>query len=291
MANRETTVPANNRIGPDAPGHYPLPCTIAYMRPSRYTPAPYLIFRKDANLQVKPLLLIDVDGVISLFSGSGHPGHSGVASGFGTGPGVVRADRRHRPFPFGHGGRAPSGAGRTFRSRVVQRLGGEGRRVPPPPARASRVLAASELRRSAGRSRAHWKLDAIDAYARARAAGVDRRLRSTRRCRDWAAAREAGLDAAGAHRPGRGLRARPCRPARGVAPGAWRALPAPQATVRCRRAAATRALPALPATMALTRGAEPAGADDGTRRDTSHPAGGVIEGLVSRLPARLRRPL
>ena len=73
----------------------------------------------------------------------------------------------------------------------MQRLGGEGRRAPPPPARAARrrCRSCASIRRS-GRANAHWKLDAIDAYAGRAPAGVDRR-RVQRACHEWAGERRA----------------------------------------------------------------------------------------------------
>ena len=83
----------------------------------------------DEPLPTKPLLLVDVDGVISLF---GFPQHARPAGRFEMVDGIAHflsATRR----------RTPSSAGRRVRAGVVHRLGGEGERVPPPRARPRRA--------------------------------------------------------------------------------------------------------------------------------------------------------
>ena len=66
-----------------------------------------------------PLLMVDIDGVISLFAGRrGSPEPSAAHAA------VVPLDRRHTALPFGHRGRSPARAERAFRARLGQRLGG-----------------------------------------------------------------------------------------------------------------------------------------------------------------------
>ena len=88
-----------------------------------------------------PLLLVDIDGVISLFAFEGGPPAGGL----------VPLDRWHTPLPFCQGGRAPARAHGLLRVGVGQRLGGEGQRIPAPPAWAAEA-APLELRRQ---GRAH----------------------------------------------------------------------------------------------------------------------------------------
>ena len=128
----------------------------------------------------KPLLLVDIDGVISLFGGD-----------LTRQDGLFPLDRGHSPLPFGHRRRSPARAGRAFRAGLVQRLGGEGRRAPAPPARAAGRPAVPALR-PLGRPQ-----------QRALEARRDRRLRRRERalawiddalqrgCHDWASARAA----------------------------------------------------------------------------------------------------
>ena len=52
--------------------------------------------------------------------------------------GLVPLDRGHSPLSFVHRRRSPARPRRAFRARLVQRLGGEGQRASPPPARAAR---------------------------------------------------------------------------------------------------------------------------------------------------------
>ena len=125
--------------------------------------------------------MVDIDGVISLFGGS--PWRRG-----GSARGVLPLDRRHSPLPFVHGRRSPARARRAVRARLGQRLGGEGQRTPPPPARrcppGCRSCASTAMRPAA--LRAHWKLEAIDAYAGGRAlAWIDDALNDA--CHEWAA--------------------------------------------------------------------------------------------------------
>ena len=73
-----------------------------------------------------PLLLVDIDGVLSLFGGD-----------LGSHARLVPLDRGHSALPFVHRRRSPARPDRAFRAGLVQRLGGEGRRAPSTPARAA----------------------------------------------------------------------------------------------------------------------------------------------------------
>ena len=109
------------------------------------------------QMRTKPLLLVDIDGVISLFGAFGRTASAGQARSI---------DRRHPPLSFVHRRRAPARLCPTLRAGLVQRLGGEGRRVPPHllglPAACPSCASTAE---APGAPHAHWKLDAIDAYA------------------------------------------------------------------------------------------------------------------------------
>ena len=124
----------------------------------------------------KPLLFVDIDGVLSLF---------GLRTGQAS-SGDVDQRRRHRRICISATRlRAPSRPRRTVRPRLVQRMGGEGRRAPPPCASPARSAPLSHLPRATTARRA---LEA----RRDRApcgrppAGLDRR-RPDDACRAWAA--------------------------------------------------------------------------------------------------------
>ena len=89
---------------------------------------------------VRPLLMVDIDGVISLFGGDGSPARAA------PGGRLLPLDRGHTALPFGHRGRSPACARRSVRPGLGERLGGEGRRTPPPPARPARRAAPPALR-------------------------------------------------------------------------------------------------------------------------------------------------
>ena len=127
----------------------------------------------------RPLLMVDIDGVISLF---GAPRRARARRRRG----VLPLDRGHAPLPFVHRGRSPACARRALRARLGQRLGGAGQRTPPPPARAARAAAVPALRaRASGARNAHWKLDAIEPTpARRPLAWIDDALDDA--CHEWA---------------------------------------------------------------------------------------------------------
>ena len=137
-----------------------------------------------------PLLLIDVDGVISLF-------------GFDqTEPPEGRLTCRRRPAALDlRRRRGPPGApARHFRVRLVHGLGGPRRRAPPAPARPAPRLGAPDLPATSPEPAAHWKLAAIEAYAgpERAVAWIDDDHDDT--CHDWAA-EPPRADAADRHRP------------------------------------------------------------------------------------------
>ena len=106
----------------------------------------------------EPLLFVDIDGVISLF------GFAPDARPAGRFESSTASPTSFRPRPASTCVDWPS-----LRARLVQRLGGEGQRFLPAPARAAAAAAPScSFERDVGRSHAHWKLAAIEAYAGAR---------------------------------------------------------------------------------------------------------------------------
>jgi hypothetical protein len=146
------------------------------------------------NTTEKPLLMVDIDGVISLF---GAPGHSGLG----------------RPEPVGDGGaETPEG---TFHSvdgtlhflsstaaghllalaedfDLVWASGWEERAEEHLPHLLGLPEGLPYLRfeRSPGRTHAHWKLEAIEAYAGTRPlAWIDDAFNEA--CHEWAGEREA----------------------------------------------------------------------------------------------------
>ncbi len=128
----------------------------------------------------KPLLLVDIDGVISLFGGAG--------SAAAASRGLLPLDRRHSALPFGHRRRSPARPRGAFRARLVQRLGGEGRRAPAAPAGPPRRAAVPALRRArSAASNAHWKLEAIDALRRPARRWPGSTTRFNDACHEWAA--------------------------------------------------------------------------------------------------------
>ena len=139
-----------------------------------------------------PLLLIDVDGVISLF---GFDQTEPPAGRFVRG----RAPALH--LRRAAGARLARLAG-GLRVRLVHGLGGPRRRAPPAPARACpRGWAPPDASRRSPRPALHWKLAAIEAHA-----GPERPVAwiddgHDASCERWAAERP-GPDAAGRHRPG-----------------------------------------------------------------------------------------
>ena len=68
-----------------------------------------------------PALLVDIDGVISLW---GFPPRLHAR-------GVLGHRRRHRPFPFGRSRPQPARADGELRTGLVLRMGGQGQRLPP----------------------------------------------------------------------------------------------------------------------------------------------------------------
>jgi hypothetical protein len=143
-------------------------------------------------LQAKPLLLIDIDGVISLFEARPDAlDTSGAASRFGT----DRAGRFAMIDGIAHFLSATAGEHLLELSRPFDPVwcsGWEEKADEYLP----HLLGLPEswphlsFERSPGRSRAHWKLDAIDAFAGPRPlAWIDDSLDDE--CRVWAAEREA----------------------------------------------------------------------------------------------------
>ena len=132
----------------------------------------------ESSNPARPLLMIDIDGVLSLF-GKTAPGALAQASTTPGAGGAIPLDRRHTALPFGHGRRSPARARPAVRSRLGERLGGEGRGIPPAPARPARRTALPALRD--GRSPAAHGQRALEARCdrgtRGRApARMDRRL-------------------------------------------------------------------------------------------------------------------
>ncbi len=95
-------------------------------------------------------------------------------------------DRRHTPLPFVHRGRSPARRWRACSSSCGRAAG---RSAPtsicPICSGCRRSCRSCASTRAVGRSNAHWKLDAIDAYAGGRAlAWIDDALNDA--CREWA---------------------------------------------------------------------------------------------------------
>ena len=189
--------------------------------------------RRRAARPTDPCCMVDIDGVhLAVRRAAGTPRRAG---------GLVPLDRRHTPLPFGHGRRSPARASPSA-FELVWASGWEEKAdehlphllgLPP-------ALPFLRFERAAGRANAHWKLDAIDAYAGARPlAWIDDALNAA--CHEWAR-RARGADAARADR----ARARAHAGGRrqllaGVGAGRWRAaLTAPR---RARAAASETAAP------------------------------------------------
>jgi Swiss Army Knife RNA repair-like protein len=145
----------------------------------------------DAKERARPLLMVDIDGVVSLFGGWERPAWE-------------RDDRSSGPSPDGsfhsiegmpHFLSSTAAAHLLALSSVFELVWASGweeranEHLPhllglPP------ELPFLRFERTVGRSNAHWKLDAIDAYAGGRPlAWVDDALNSA--CHEWASARGA----------------------------------------------------------------------------------------------------
>ena len=153
----------------------------------------------------RPLLMVDIDGVISLFGvpAAGRPGRRYPARGACT-----------RSTAYSHFLSATAAAHLLELAELfdlVWASGWEERAEEhlPTAARAARRAAVPALRaRAPGNSDAHWKLEAIDALRRRAAAGLGRRLPSTTPA-SGGPARASEPDAAGGDRaPARAHRAR-----------------------------------------------------------------------------------
>jgi hypothetical protein len=136
----------------------------------------------------RPLLLIDIDGVISLFGGAGLPGQSSAASSAPEGsfhsiegiPHFLSATAAAHLLSL-----APS-------YELVWASGWEEKADEYLPRLLGLPAGLPHLRfpRAVGRSNAHWKLEAIDAFAGARPlAWIDDALNDA--CHEWASARQA----------------------------------------------------------------------------------------------------
>ena len=155
----------------------------------------------------RPLLLVDVDGVISLFGFAPHEQPAGRWA-------IVDG---HPAPALPHRGRAPAPPGRALRPRLVHGLGGEGRRSTPARSGAPAGLPHLAFDRHAGRGmQGHWKLAAIDEHA---GPGPRRWPGSTtpsRRALRRLGGGAPGPDAARRHAPARGPHRGPRRAARGL---------------------------------------------------------------------------
>ena len=128
--------------------------------------------------------MVDIDGVISLF---GVPEKDD--EGDGAPRGSLHAVDGTVHFLSVTAAAHLLGLAERVRARVGQRLGGAGRRTPAAAAGAAGGLPHLSFDREPGNSGAHWKLEAIERFARGRAlAWVDDCFNDA--CRRWAAARE-----------------------------------------------------------------------------------------------------
>jgi hypothetical protein len=136
----------------------------------------------------KPLLLIDIDGVISLFGGPGLPGQSDAGSSAPEGS-------FHSIEGIPHFLSATAAAhllSLQAHFELVWASGWEEKADEYLPRLLGLPAGLPFLRfpRAVGRSNAHWKLEAIDTYAAARPlAWIDDALNGA--CHEWASAREA----------------------------------------------------------------------------------------------------
>jgi hypothetical protein len=136
----------------------------------------------------RPLLLIDIDGVISLFGGAGLPGQSS------TGPSAP-AGSFHSIEGIPHFLSATAAAHLLSLEpsfELVWASGWEEKADEYLPRLLGLPAGLAHLRfpRAVGRSNAHWKLEAIDAFAGARPlAWIDDALNDA--CHEWASARQA----------------------------------------------------------------------------------------------------
>jgi hypothetical protein len=136
----------------------------------------------------KPLLLIDIDGVISLFGGPGLPGQNGAGSSAPEGsfhsiegiPHFLSATAAaHLLSLQPHFELVWASGWEEKADEYLPRLLGLPAGLP-----------FLSFPRAVGRSNAHWKLETIDTYAAARPlAWIDDALNEA--CHEWAGAREA----------------------------------------------------------------------------------------------------
>jgi hypothetical protein len=137
----------------------------------------------------KPLLLIDIDGVISLFGG---PSVSGVPDGHSAGEATGSFHSIDGMLHFLSATAAAHLLDLAPHFELVWCSGWEERADEHLPHLLGLPAGLPHLRfeRAVGRANAHWKLDAIDAYAGERAlAWIDDALGPA--CREWADARGA----------------------------------------------------------------------------------------------------
>jgi hypothetical protein len=138
---------------------------------------------------VKPLLLVDIDGVISLFGG---PALGGVPDGRSTDEAVGSFHSIDGILHFLSATAAAHLLDLAPHFELVWCSGWEERADEHLPHLLGLPAGLAHLRfeRAVGRANAHWKLDAIDAYAGDRAlAWIDDALGPA--CREWAQARDA----------------------------------------------------------------------------------------------------
>jgi hypothetical protein len=146
----------------------------------------------DANGREPPLLMVDIDGVVSLFGGWEHGGHEREDADGGVRP-VDGSFHSIDGIP--HFLSSTAAAHLLELSAIFELVWASGweeraNEHLPHLLGLPRELPFLRFARAVGRAHAHWKLDAIDAYAGARPlAWIDDAL--DRACRDWADARAA----------------------------------------------------------------------------------------------------